>query len=195
MRLVVGISGATGAIYGVRLLEVLRHLEVETHLIVSRAAAQTIDLETDYMPSQIEQMASHVYNVDDVGAAPASGSFLCEGMIIAPCSIKTLSGIANSYNDNLLVRAADVALKERRKLVLLIRETPLHVGHLRLMLQVAEAGAILLPPVPAFYHRPRNIADLIDQTIGKVLDQFGLEHHLFKRWYGAAESQLVWSSR
>jgi 4-hydroxy-3-polyprenylbenzoate decarboxylase len=187
-------SGATGPIYGIRLLEVLHALGLEIHLICSEHAYRNIQLESKYSVEQVKALADFVYDIRDVGAAPASGSFLNMGMVVAPCSIKTLSGIANSYNDNLLVRAADVALKEKRRLVLLVRETPLHVGHLRLMLNAAEAGATILPPMPAFYHRPQSIEELIDQTVGKVLDQFGIAHNLFERWCGAREvvqEQLV----
>lgn len=184
MKLIVGISGATGSVYGIRTLQVLAGLGVETHLVMTEHAERNILIETAYTPEQVKSMASYVYDVRDVGAAPASGSFLCAGMVVVPCSIKTLSAIANSYNDNLLVRAADVTLKERRKLVLVVRETPLHLGHLELMVKATQAGAILLPPMPAFYHQPRTIEDLVDQTVGKILDQFGIPHHLFKRWEG-----------
>jgi 4-hydroxy-3-polyprenylbenzoate decarboxylase len=166
----------------VRLLEVLRALSVETHLIMSEAARRIARLETGYTPGQIEVLADFVHGNDDIAAPIASGSFRTMGMIVAPCSIKSLSAIAHSYNDTLLVRAADVTLKERRKLVLVARETPLHLGHLRLMAEVTEYGAVVLPPMPAFYHEPQTIADLVDQTVGKVLDQFGLEHGLFRRW-------------
>lgn len=184
MRIVVGISGASGAIYGVRTLEVLRRIGVETHLVLSETAGQTIEYETDYSLDQVLAMATQVYPVHDVAASISSGSFKTDGMIVAPCSIKTLSGLANSYNDNLLTRAADVTLKERRKLVLVVRETPLHLGHLRLMTGATEMGAVILPPMPAFYHRPQSVDDIIDQTIGKVLDQFGLDAALFSRWSG-----------
>lgn len=184
MRIVVGISGASGAIYGVRTLEVLRKLGVETHLVLSETAGETIEYETPYTVEAVKELATRVYPVDDVAAAISSGSFRTEGMIIAPCSIKTLSGIANSYNDNLLTRAADVTLKERRKLVLVVRETPLHLGHLRLMTAVTEMGAVVLPPMPAFYHKPQTVDDIIGQTVGKMLDQFGLEASLFTRWSG-----------
>ncbi|MDT3699781.1 MAG: UbiX family flavin prenyltransferase [Thermincola sp.] len=184
-KLVVGISGATGAIYGIRLLEVLRELEVETHLVVSEGAARTIRMETQYEFSEVTKLATHVYDIKNVGASIASGSFPIDGMAIVPCSIKSLSALANSYNDNLLIRAADVNLKEKRKVVVMVRETPLHVGHLRLMMQVAEAGGVILPPMPAFYHQPRSLQEIIDQTIGKVLDQFGLDGKLFSRWEGS----------
>lgn len=184
MRIVVGISGASGAIYGVRTLEVLHRLGVETHLVLSDTAGKTIEFETSRRLDDVVSLATRVYPVHDVGAAVSSGSFKTDGMVVAPCSIKTLSGIANSYNDNLLTRAADVSLKERRKLVLVVRETPLHLGHLRLMTAVTEMGAVLLPPVPSFYHLPTTIDDIVNQTVGKVLDQFGLDASLFKRWTG-----------
>jgi len=181
-RLIVGISGASGTIYGIRLLEVLRDAPVETHLVMSEAAKQVAESETDYTSAQIEALADAVYANDEIDAPISSGSFLAEGMIIAPCSVKSLSAIAHSYDDTLMVRAADVTLKERRKLILAVRETPLHLGHIRLMAQVTESGAVVLPPVPSFYHQPKTIGDIVDQTVGKMLDQFGLERHLFKRW-------------
>ncbi|MDB4894775.1 MAG: 3-polyprenyl-4-hydroxybenzoate carboxy-lyase UbiX [Firmicutes bacterium] len=184
MRIVVGISGASGAIYGVRTLQVLKRLGVESHLVLSETAARTIAYETPFTVDDVTGLATKVYPVHDVAAAISSGSFRTDGMVVAPCSIKTLAGIANSYNDNLLTRAADVSLKERRKLVLVVRETPLHLGHLRLMTAVTEMGAVLLPPMPAFYHKPQTVDDIIDQTIGKLLDQFGLDASLFKRWSG-----------
>ncbi len=183
-RLVVGISGASGVIYGVRMLALLKETEFETHLIISGSGRRNIEIETDYDPAHVEAMADHVYEDRDVGAALASGSFLTGGMVVAPCTIKTLSGIANSYTANLLVRAADVTLKEGRKLVLMVRETPLHKGHLRLMTMAADMGAHILPPVPSFYHQPKTLQDIIDQSIGKVFDYLGVEHHLFKRWEG-----------
>jgi 4-hydroxy-3-polyprenylbenzoate decarboxylase len=183
-RLIVGISGASGTIYGIRLLEVLRDTPVETHLIMSDAAKAVAELETDYTEAQIEALADVVYRNDDLAARISSGSFQTLGMVVAPCAIKSLSAIAHSHNDNLLTRAADVVLKERRRLVLVVRETPLHLGHLRLLVEAAECGAVILPPMPSFYHQPRTIADLVDQTIGKVLDQFGIEHQLFRRWGG-----------
>lgn len=187
MRIVVGMSGSTGAIYGIRLLEVLAGLkDVETHLIISNPARETIALETDYTIKQIESLATKVHSINNIAASISSGSFKTDGMAVVPCSIKTLSGIANSANDNLLVRAADVTLKERRRLVLVVRETPLHLGHLRLMTQAAEIGAIISPPVPAFYHRPKTIDDIVNQTVGRVLDLLGVEHpDLFKRWSGS----------
>lgn len=185
MRIVVGISGASGAIYGIRTLQALKSLGVETHLVLSQAASQTIAYETTYSPEQVCAMADKVYSVDAIGAAISSGSFKTDGMIVAPCSIKTLAGIANSFNDNLLTRAADVTLKERRRLVLMVRETPLHSGHLRQMLAVSEMGAVILPPVPAFYHKPETIDQIVAQSVGKALDLFGLDGHLFTRWDGA----------
>ena len=183
-RLIVGISGASGTIYGIRLLEVLRDTPVETHLIMSDAAKRVAELETGYVPGQVEDLADAVYGNDEIDAPISSGSYPTLGMIVAPCSIKSLSAIAHGYNETLLVRAADVALKERRKLVLVVRETPLHLGHLRLMAEVTEFGAVVLPPMPSFYHQPKTVADIVDQTVGKILDQFGLEHHLFRRWPG-----------
>jgi 4-hydroxy-3-polyprenylbenzoate decarboxylase len=180
-RIVVGISGASGIIYGVRVLKTLSELGIETHLVMTQAAVKNLMIETRYRVDELESMASHVYDVEDIGA-PIASSFRVDGMVIAPCSIKTLSAIANSYNHNLLVRAADVMLKERRRLVLLVRETPLHRGHLELMSKVTKMGGIIMPPVPAFYHLPKTIEDLINQTVGKVLDLFQINHHLFERW-------------
>ncbi|MEX2541329.1 MAG: UbiX family flavin prenyltransferase [Trueperaceae bacterium] len=188
MRLVVGISGASGAIYGIRALEVLRELGVETHLVLTAGARATIAYETEYDTERVKELASVVHNEQNLGGAIASGSFRTDGMLVAPCSVKSLSGIANSYDDNLLIRAADVVLKERRKLVLMVRESPLHAGHLRLMSQATENGAVILPPMPAFYHQPRTIADLVDQGVGKALDQFGLDAGLFDRWEGSAKA-------
>ncbi len=184
MKLVVGISGASGAIYGIRLLESLRQAGIESHLVITRPGRQTICLETDFTVKQVEALAAQVYDVDDIGAAIASGSFKTGGMAVVPCSIKSLSAIARSHNDNLLVRAADVTLKERRRLVLVARETPLHQGHLRTMLQLSEMGAVILPPMPAFYHRPQTVDDIVNHTVGKLLDLFEIEHSLFKRWTG-----------
>lgn len=184
-RLIVGISGSSGAIYGVRLVEVLSTLpKVETHLIVSRGAEATIAYETAYDPDQVFSMADTVHSNSKVGAAPASGTFVTDGMVVAPCSMKTLSSIANSYGSTLIARAADVCLKERRRLVVVTRETPLHLGHLRLMCRVTETGAVVLPPVPGFYTRPRSIEDIVDHTITKILDQFGIEANLVTRWAG-----------
>ena len=186
-RLIVGISGASGAIYGIRLLEILQKLpEIDTLLIISKAAKRTIVLETDYKVDQVEKLADEVLPDHDIAASVSSGSYKTSGMVVIPCSIKTLSGIANSYADNLLVRAADVVLKEQRKLVLVLRETPLHLGHTQLMTRSIEIGATLLPAMPAFYHRPSTIDDLINQTVNRVLDQFDIElpEDLFERWAG-----------
>ncbi|MDP2937088.1 MAG: UbiX family flavin prenyltransferase [Dehalococcoidia bacterium] len=185
MKLVVGISGATGAIYGIRLLEVLRNVpDMESHLVISDAARRTIEHETDWTMQEVQALATEVYDNADIGAAIASGSFRVDGMVIAPCSIKTMSALANSYNTNLMTRAGDVTLKERRPLVLVVRETPLHYGHLKQMLDLAQTGAILLPPVPAYYHKPKTLDDIINHTVGKILDCFRIEHHLFMRWKG-----------
>ena len=186
LRLLVGITGTTGVIYGIRLLQALKKTrDIETHLIITPAGERTIAIETEYVADDVRALADRSFRADDIAAAPASGSFLHDGMIVAPCSMKTLSSIANSHADNLLTRAADVALKERRTLVLLARETPLHAGHLRNMLRVAEMGGVILPPMPAFYHRPRSIEDIISFTVGKTLDLFRIEHTLFERWQGA----------
>jgi len=182
MRLIVGISGATGPIYGIRLLEVLKKEGTETHLILTSTARKIIPQEAPYSIKKVESLAYEVYDDGDLSASISSGSFKTDGMIIIPCSIKSLSGIAHSYNINLLTRAADVTLKERRKLVLVVRETPLHQGHLELMLRVARMGGIILPPIPAFYHHPKTIDDLVNHTVGKVLDLFGINHRLFERW-------------
>ncbi|NNF98312.1 MAG: UbiX family flavin prenyltransferase [Desulfobacteraceae bacterium] len=181
-RIIVGIAGASGVIYGVRIMELLKDLDYETHLILSTAGKLNIEIETEYAADDVAAMADRVYDHKDIAAAVASGSFLTEGMMVVPCTIKSLSGIANSYNENLLVRAADVCLKEKRKLVLMVRETPLHKGHLRLMLQAADMGAHILPPVPSFYHHPKTLEDIIDQTVGKIFDFFGIQHDLFQRW-------------
>jgi 4-hydroxy-3-polyprenylbenzoate decarboxylase len=185
MKLIVGISGASGAIYGLRLLEVLRQANVESHLVITPAARQTIRLETQRTVKEVQALASRVYDVDDVGAAIASGSFQMTGMAVIPCSIRSMSAIAHSHSDNLLLRAADVTLKERRRLVLVVRETPLHQGHLRAMLQLSEMGAILLPPMPAFYHFPETVDDIVNHTVGKLLDLFDIEHSLYHRWRGS----------
>ncbi|WET42007.1 flavin prenyltransferase UbiX [Citrobacter enshiensis] len=187
-RLIIGISGASGAIYGVRLLQVLRDVaDVETHLVMSQAARQTLALETDFSLREVQAFADVTHDARDIAASISSGSFQTAGMVILPCSIKTLSGIVHSYTDGLLTRAADVVLKERRPLVLCVRETPLHLGHLRLMTQAAEIGAVIMPPVPAFYHRPQTLDDVINQTVNRVLDQFNiaLPQDLFTRWQGA----------
>lgn len=187
-RLIIGISGASGAIYGVRLLQVLRDVaDVEAHLVMSQAARQTLSLETDLSLRDVQALADVVHDARDIAASISSGSFKTAGMVILPCSIKTLSGIVNSYTDTLVTRAADVVLKERRPLVLCVRETPLHLGHLRLMTQAAELGAVIMPPVPAFYHRPQTLDDIINQTVNRVLDQFDIDlpEDLFIRWQGA----------
>jgi polyprenyl P-hydroxybenzoate/phenylacrylic acid decarboxylase-like protein len=184
-RLVIGISGSSAPQYGVALLRTLRELgTVETHLVVSDGARVTIPLETDLTAQDVEALADVVHKAGDLGAAIASGSFLTMGMAIVPCSMKTLAAVATGYTGDLLSRAADVTLKERRRLVLVPRETPLSLIHLRNMVTVTEAGAVVLPPVPAFYHRPRTIEDLLLHTVGKVLDQFGVEHQAFERWEG-----------
>ncbi len=175
-RVIVGISGSSGAIYGIRLLEILRDIEnVETHLVITDASAQTIGLETDYSLEDIRSLSDKSYDNSNMAAAIASGSFKAHGMVVAPCSVKSLSGIANSTNNNLLLRAADVTLKERRRLVLMPRETPLHLGHLRLMTAVTEMGAVLLPPMPAFYTNPKSLEDMIDHTLLRCLDLLDIE--------------------
>jgi len=188
-RVVVGISGASGVVFGIRLLEVLRGIDdVEVHLVMSNAGKRTIVLETDRSVEDVEALADRVYRVGDIAAAVASGSFQTSAMVVVPCSMKTLSGIANSYADNLLIRAAEVALKDRRRLILVPRETPLHLGHLRLLVRVAEMGAVVMPPVPAFYHRPQTVEEIIDQTVNRILDllDIELEDDLFQRWEGPA---------
>jgi 4-hydroxy-3-polyprenylbenzoate decarboxylase len=186
-RLIVGISGASGAVYGIRALQVLRDIAgIETHLVLSPSAKRTIVEETDWEAPAVEALADVVHSHRDIGAAIASGSFQTIGMLVAPCSIKSLSGIVNSYADNLLTRAADVCLKERRRLVLLVRETPLHLGHIELLGQAARYGAVVLPPMPAFYNRPQTVDDIVNHTIGKALDQFEIPHQLFKRWKDTA---------
>jgi len=187
-RIVIGIAGASGVIYGVRMLQLLKDTNYETHLIISEAAKLNIEIETRYKAKEVAAMADHTYDNKNMAASLASGSFLTEGMVVVPCTIKTLSGIANSYTENLLVRAADVTLKEKRKLVLVVRETPLHKGHLRLMTMAADLGAHILPPVPSFYHMPKTIDDIIDQTIGKIFDYMGIEHNLFRRWNGIEQA-------
>ena len=186
-RLVVGITGASGAIYGVRLLELLRDCGVETHLIVSRAAQMTLACETSLKVADVERLATVVHSNNDIGAACSSGSFATMGMIIAPCSIKTMSEIATGNTANLISRAADVALKERRRVVLMLRETPFHIGHIRNMAAVTEAGAIVYPPVPAFYALPNSIAEMVDHTLGRVLDLFDIDVGKVRRWTGERE--------
>jgi 4-hydroxy-3-polyprenylbenzoate decarboxylase len=182
--LIVGITGASGAIYGLRLLEVLSDTAVEAHLVMTAMGERVVELETGRAAASVRALATASYAADDLEAPIASGSFLTLGMAVAPCSIKTLSAIAHCNTDTLLVRAADVCLKERHKLVLAVRETPLHLGHLRLMTTVTEYGAVVLPPAPGFYHRPREVQDLVDHVVGKILDQFGVEHGLYRRWEG-----------
>jgi len=185
MVLVIGITGASGVIYGIRLLEVLSaKKDIETHLIISNAAEVNIRTETDYKLEDIKALANYYYDINDTGARLSSGSFKRDGMIVAPCSIKTMSALAHSYTENLLIRAGDVTLKERKKLVLIVRETPLHIGHLENMERLCKMGATIMPPVPAFYNRPKTIEDIILHTIGKVLDMFDIEHNLFQRWSG-----------
>ncbi len=181
-RLIVGITGASGVIYGIRMLEALLGLPVESHLVMSKSAEMTIAYETDLKPADVKAMANVVYPVGDIGAAISSGSFRTMGMVIAPCSVRSLSEIASGVTSTLLTRAADVTLKERRRLVLMLRETPLHAGHIRSMLQVTEMGAIVAPPVPAFYTRPDSVGAIVDQTVGRVLDLFGIDSGLPKRW-------------
>ncbi len=190
MVLIIGITGATGAIYGIRLLEVLSKIEaVETHLIISKSGEETIKYETDYKLNDVRALANFAYEIDDIGASLSSGSFKRDGMIIAPCTIKTMSALANSYAENLIIRAGDVTLKERKPLVLVVRETPLHLGHLRSMVQLTEMGAIISPPIPSFYNKPKAIDDIINSTIGRVLDLFNIEHDLSYRWSGLATTE------
>lgn len=182
--IIVGISGATGAVYGLETLRVLDELGRPAHLIISEMGQRTIDIETDVALDEVRALAKETYNVRDLGAPVASGSFRTAGMIVAPCSIKTLSGIAHSFSYNLMIRAADVTLKERRPLVLMVRETPLHKGHLELMAKATDIGAVIHPPVPAFYHRPESITDIVRQSVGRALDHLGVKHDLFARWQG-----------
>ncbi len=191
-RLVVGICGATGAIYGIRLLEILRAVpDVETHLVISKAAERTIPWETPYSAEQVGKLATVRYAVADVGAALSSGSFPTNGMVVAPCSVKTLAAIAHGYTDNLLTRAADVTLKEGRPLALVLREAPLTLAHIRNMAACAEMGAMIVPPVPAFYNRPKTIDDLVNHTVGRVLDLFGIEAGVVRRWEGMQGDRLA----
>jgi 4-hydroxy-3-polyprenylbenzoate decarboxylase len=182
-KLIVGVSGATGAIYGVRILDILSKVDdVETHLVLTKAGKMTIQVETPYSVKDVEAMADVVHDINNVGASISSGSFRTAGMVIAPCSMKSMSGIAHSLGGDLLVRAADVVLKERKKLVLVARETPLHLGHLEAMVALTRMGAIIFPPVPAFYHRPKTLDDVINQTVTRILDQFDIDVKLFHRW-------------
>lgn len=189
--IIVGISGATGVVYGVKVLKALSNVGVDTHLVITGSGVKNLFIETDYTVADLEAMATTVYDVDDVGAAIASGSFKVDGMIVAPCSIKTLSAIANSFNHNLLVRAADVNLKERRRVVLMVRETPFHEGHLDLMVRVSRMGGVIMPPSPAFYHMPKSIDDIINQTVGKMLDFFSIDAGLFTRWGTKDEMRII----
>ena len=190
MRLIIGMSGASGVIYGIRLLEVLSRVEqVDTHLVLSNSAKLNIAIETDRNSKEVQDLADEVYSNKDIAARLASGSFKTDGMIVAPCAVKTLSAIANSYADSLLVRAADVVLKERRRLVLVPRETPLHTGHCELLLKVSQMGAILAPPMPAHYINPQTVDDLVDHHVGRLLDLFDLDPGLVQRWQGPASKQ------
>lgn len=190
MKLIVGITGASGVIYGIRLLEMLRPLpEVETHLILSSGAKLNIALETQWQPKEVESLADVVYSDNDLAAAISSGSCRMDGMVILPCSMKTLSGVVNSYADNLIVRAADVTLKEQRRLVLVPRESPLHVGHTRLLHEAATMGAIICPPAPAFYNHPQTVDDIVNHTVGRLLDLFGLDCGTITRWDGPSRNR------
>jgi 4-hydroxy-3-polyprenylbenzoate decarboxylase len=188
-RLIVGISGASGIVYGVRILQVLQHSGIETHLVMSESARMTLSTELDMSVKEVEALATEVHSAKNIGATIASGSFKTMGMVVAPCSIKSLSEIAYGMTSGLLSRAADVVLKERRRLVLMIRETPLHSGHLRTMLQASENGAILMPPVPALYARPKSIDDMVNHTVGRCLDLFDIETDLVKRWAGMGQDK------
>jgi 4-hydroxy-3-polyprenylbenzoate decarboxylase len=191
-RLIIAITGASGAAYGVCALQALRdHGGIETDLILSPAGARTIAEETDHSVAEVKSLASVAHPYKDIGASLASGSYRTLGMLVAPCSIKTLSGIANSYADNLIVRAADVCFKERRRVVLLLRETPLHRGHIELMLRANDLGAVVMPPVPAFYHRPTTVDDIVKQTVGRAFDLFGIDIGSVKRWTEPAEAGAV----
>ena len=181
-RLIVGISGASGVIYGVKLLELLKTTDVETHLVMTKSAEITLAYEMDMKVSKVKALATKVYGPDDIAAAISSGSFKTEGMVVAPCSIRSLSEIAYGQTTSLLTRAADVALKERRRVILLLRETPLHLGHIKSMAEATEAGAIVMPPVPAFYARPKNIDEMVEHTVGRALDLFGIETGSVRRW-------------
>lgn len=183
-QIIVGISGASGIVYGVRALQLLRDCAVQTHLVISKSAKMTLHYEMDMSLVELEALASEVHPINHIGASIASGSFQTAGMLIAPCSVRTMSEIATGVTSTLLTRAADVVLKERRRLVLMVRETPLHTGHLRTMTQLSEMGAVIAPPVPAFYTRPRSLDDIVTQTVGRALDLFELEHEQVKRWQG-----------
>lgn len=191
-RLIIGISGASGVIYGIRMLEALaQDRAIETHLVMSPSAKATIAQETDWKVSDVERLASVVHKPGDVGASIASGSFETMGMIVAPCSIKTLSSIANSYDADLMTRAADVQLKEGRPVLLLVRETPLHIGHLRLMVQAAENGAVIMPPAPAFYGNPKTVDDLVNGTVGRALARVGVKNALYFEWLGMSKEKPI----
>lgn len=183
-KLIIGITGASGVIMGIHLLKILKKHPFETHLILSEQAKHNILIETSFSIADIENLATHHYDNNNLSAPISSGSFITDGMIVIPCSIKSLSAIANSFNNSLITRAADVCLKERRKLVTVIRETPLHEGHLELMLRLTRYGGIILPPIPAFYHNPKTMNELLDHLCGKILDQFHIDAQLFKRWEG-----------
>ena len=190
-RLIIAMSGASGQIYGIRMLEMLAQTpDIETHLVISQAARITIAQETDFTPAQVEALADVVYRPGDIGAAIASGSFAAMGMIVAPCSIKTLSGIAHSYANDLITRAADVQLKEGRPLLLMVRETPLHLGHLRLMTQAAEMGAIIFPPAPAFYAHPQSLDEMVVNTVGRMLARLGIPNDAYDEWRGVSSSAV-----
>ena len=187
-RIIIGITGASGAIYGIRALELLRAVGVETHLVLSPSAGRTIAEETDLSLEHVKSLATFVHGFKDIGASIASGSFQVDGMLVAPCSVKTLAGIAHCFDDELIVRAADVQLKERRRVVLMFRETPLHAGHIAIMERATLNGAIVMPPVPAFYHRPKTIDDIVNQSVGRALDLFGIDVKVVRRWTGQGTS-------
>ena len=189
MRLVIGISGASGAAYGIRALGVLRKAGVETHLVLTDAALETIRLETRFTQARVEKLATQVHGIGDIASPVASGSFRSVGMLVVPCSLNTLAGISSGYSDNLLLRAADVTLKERRRLVLVVRESPLSLIHLENMVRVTRAGAVVLPAMPAFYHRPKTVDELVDQVVGRALDLLGVDNGLFRRWEGRRGTQ------
>ena len=187
-RIIVGMSGASGQIYGIRTLEILKNVDdVETHLIISPIAKKIIEHETSYSVEEVESLADYVYDASDVGARIASGSFRCHGMVVIPCSIKTASSIAYSLANNLITRAADVILKQRQTLVVVVRETPLHTGHLKILTRLSEIGAVVLPPIPAFYNKPKSVEDIVDHTVGRVLDFFKIKHKLYDPWQGIYE--------
>ena len=182
MRLIIAMTGASGVIYGKRLLEALHNKNIETHLVISQTAERIIEHELNMAKKDVENLASHVYEADDWSSPIVSGSFKTDGMVIVPCSMKTLAGIANGYSDNVILRAADVTLKEKRKLILVPRETPLNVIHLQNMLELAKQGVLIVPAMPAYYHKPKNIGDVVNYVVGRVLDLLGIEHTLYKRW-------------